>query len=217
MAERIERNARNKMGGMGLLRSLRAGEAKAVFFDPQYRGILDAMRYGNEGASRERARAKLPQMTDAAIAAFCSEIERVLARSGHLFLWIDKFALGTGRHLHHLGIAPELVVVDVIHWNKIRPGMGRRARCASEYLIVAQKKPTKANGCWTDHRILDSWIECADRSLHPHAKPYRLLERLVRAVTKRGDLVVDPCAGSYLVLDACRASGREFVGCDLIS
>jgi DNA modification methylase len=42
-----------------------------------------------------------------------------------------------------------------------------------------------------------------------------LIERLIRATTKAGDLVVDPCAGSYVVLEACRVSGRQFVGCDL--
>lgn len=212
----VPRNARNKMGGMQLLRSLRAGEAKAALFDPQYRGILDAMKYGNERVARGSKRAALPQMTDVVITEFVEQIARVLAPSGHLFLWIDKFTLGSGGHVRYFHRAPELAVVDVIHWNKIRPGMGRRARCASEYCLVLQKRPVRAKGIWTDHRLLDSWLEGADRSLHPHAKPYQLVERLIRAVTKSGDLVVDPCAGSYTTLEACRATGRQFVGCDLI-
>lgn len=213
---RYRRNAPNVMGGIGLLRSLRGNDTQAIFFDPQYRGILDKQNYGNEGSSRERARAALPQMTDTAIAGFVEEIDRVLAPSGHLFMWVDKFMMGTGAHVGHLRHADSLQVVDVIHWNKIRPGMGRRARCASEYVIVAQKAPVKAKGIWNDHMLLDAWVEAADRSMHPHAKPYQLIERLIRAVTKSGDLVVDPCAGSYIVLEACRATGREFIGCDLV-
>lgn len=208
-------NARNRMGGMGLLRSLPASKAKAAFLDPQYRGVLDKLQFGNEGA-RQVARAKLPQMTDHDVTVFVEEIERVLAPSGHLFLWVDKFSIGSGHHVRYFARASELAVVDVIHWNKTRPGMGRRARCASEYCLVLQKRPVRAKGVWTDHRLLDSWVEQADRSRHAHAKPHQLVERLIRAVTKRGDLVVDPCAGSYVVLEACQASGREFVGCDLI-
>lgn len=205
------------MGGFGLLQGLEKRTAAAVVFDPQYRGLLDAMGYGNEGEGRERKRAGLPQMTDALIGDFIEQIQRVLRPSGHLFLWVDKFTIGAGRHLRYLQRAPLLQVVELIHWNKMRPGMGRRARCRSEYLVVCQKLPLRAGGVWTDHRIDDSWAEASDRSVHPHAKPHQLTERLIRATTKIGDLVVDPCAGGYGVLEACRLSRREFLGCDLVS
>jgi len=211
----IKRNSRNRFDGLSLLRSIYDSEASAIFFDPQYRALLDKMSYGNEGESRERKRVALPQMTDDIIDEFLGEIQRVLRPSGHLFFWVDKFTIGSGRHVRYLRPWRSLEIVDLIHWNKLRPGMGRRARCRSEYIIVVQKIPTRAKGIWNDHRIDDSWPEQSDRSVHPHAKPYQLTERLIRAVTKRGDLVVDPCAGGYSVLDACRASGREFMGCDL--
>ena len=217
----IKRDARNRFDGLALLRSTYDGEAAAVFFDPQYRAILDKMSYGNEGKSRERARVALPQMGHEKIHEFIGEIARILKPSGHLFFWFDKFAIGSGLHTRYLrpwtsgGARPALAIVDLIHWNKMRPGMGRRARCRSEYLVIIQKQPTRAKGIWIDHRIDDSWPEQSDRSIHPHAKPHQLTERLIRATTKRGDVVVDPCAGSYVVLDACIATGRIFVGCDL--
>lgn len=214
-APRFAYDARNKMGGMGLLRQVADGAAAAAFLDPQYRGILDHMRYGNEGLKRERRRAALPAMSERAIACFAEEIERALRPSGHLFLWADKFTIGGGLHHRCLARAAGLEVVDLIAWNKLRVGMGRRARCQTEFLVVAQRRPTTAR-CWTDHRIPDAWLEASDRSMHPHAKPYQLTERLIRAVTKRGDLVLDPCAGSYVVLEACLASGRRFAGCDLM-
>ena len=37
-----------------------------------------------------------------------------------------------------------------------------------------------------------------------------------RGIWFNGTNVVDPCAGGYGVLDACRASNRTFIGCDLI-
>lgn len=34
-------------------------------------------------------------------------------------------------------------------------------------------------------------------------------------IKQEGELVVDPCAGSFVVLDACQQTGRNFLGCDL--
>jgi site-specific DNA-methyltransferase (adenine-specific) len=207
-------NSRQKMDGLALLRRTDADSARLVVFDPQYRGVLDRQAYGNEGA-RQRARSKLPQMTEAKIAAFVGEIGRVLVRSGHLAMWVDKFALGEGVHLRLLSAWPDLQVVDLIHWNKMTFGMGARARCVSEYLVVAQQCPIVAKGVWRDHGIRDSWSEKAPRGGHPHAKPFGLTKRLIECVTRPGDLVVDPAAGGYVVLRACRETGREFMGCDL--
>ena len=209
-----KRNARQRMNGYDLLKSVRDGGAKLVFCDPQYRAVLDKMAYGNEGA-RQKGRASLPQMPEAQIGRFLRQIERILAPSGHLVLWTDKFAIGTGWHVSVLRHLQELQLVDLICWNKLRPGMGRRARCVSEYAVIVQKNPIRAKGIWTDRAIWDCWPEMADRGRHPHAKPHLLMERLIRATTKRGDLVVDPCAGGYGVLAACELSGREFLGCDL--
>jgi DNA modification methylase len=41
-----------------------------------------------------------------------------------------------------------------------------------------------------------------------------LILRLIAAVTKPGDLVLDPAAGSFVVMKAAHQLGRDFVGCD---
>jgi len=213
---RLPRNRRHKVSATRFLQQLRDGEARLAVFDPQYRGIMDKMAYGNEGA-RQKARAALPQMTDSLIAFCVEEIERVLAPSGHLMMWIDKFSIGSGHHIRYFARTPRLQLVDVVHWHTMRFGMGRRSRSCSEYLLVLQKHPTRAKGCWTDSGIRDSWSEASDRGAHPHAKPIGLLERLIRATTKAKDLVIDPCAGSYVTLEACRRTGRDFAGCDILT
>ena len=53
------------------------------------------------------------------------------------------------------------------------------------------------------------------KKTHPHNKPLDLQGELIEAVTSRNDLVVDPAAGSFSVLDACRIRGRNFLGCDV--
>lgn len=208
-------NRRLRGNGITLLSLVPDGAAALVVFDPQYRGVLDKLKYGNEGA-RQIERARLPQMSDGDIRFFLSEAARALAPSGHVLLWVDKFTIASAHHQRWLQRL-ELETVDLIAWDKCRFGMGRRARCQTEYLMVLQKPPVRAKGVWTDARITDSWSEHHDRSVHPHAKPRSLTERLVRATTRRGDLVIDPCAGGFGVLDACLRSGRDFLGCDLVT
>ena len=101
-----------------------------AFFDPQYRGVLDRMNYGNEG-ERQTKRTQLAQMSECQIHQFIAEYARVLAPSGHLMLWVDKFHLveGVGRWFAHT----TLEAVDLITWDKGRIGMGYRTRRKSEY------------------------------------------------------------------------------------
>lgn len=196
-----------------MLRAMENESAALAIFDPQYRAVLNKLEFGNEGARQSR-RAALPQMSDHDITLFVEQIERVLQASGHLAFWIDKFSIGSGHHLKYFRFSG-LQIVDLIAWNTLRFGMGRRSRGSMEYLIIAQKFPQRAKGFWTDKSIRDCWSESSDRELHPHAKPYQLTERIIRATTRRDDTVVDPCAGSYVVLEACRATGRNFMGCDI--
>jgi len=78
-------NSKLTMNGLDLLKSLENNSVSVVFFDPQYRGVLDKMNYGNEG-ERQIERSKLIQMNDKKIITFVREVNRVLKPSGHLFL-----------------------------------------------------------------------------------------------------------------------------------
>jgi site-specific DNA-methyltransferase (adenine-specific) len=194
-----------------LLQSLLAACSPLVFFDPQYRGGLDKLAYGNEGA-RQRERAKLPAMTSEYIDACCRAAARVLRPSGYLMLWADTFNVCEA---HHRRIADVLSCVDLIAWDNLCMGNGYRSRRRGSYLFVLQKPPIVAKQTWSDHGIPDRWPEKVDRSLHAHIKPIGLIKRLIGAVTLPGDLIVDPAAGSFVVMHAALALGRNFVGCDL--
>lgn len=184
-----------------------------VFFDPQYRGVLDKLKYGNEGKSRGKARINLVQMDEQTIISFIKEIDRVLKESGHLFLWVDKFHLCQG--VLSWFKETNLNLVDMIVWDKGKIGMGYRTRRKSEYLIVFQKSPVKAKSCWTDHAIPDVWEEKVLK-VHPHSKPIELQRRLIMATTNEGDIVLDPASGGFSVFEACKLCGRNFLGCDII-
>jgi site-specific DNA-methyltransferase (adenine-specific) len=194
-----------------LLQSLQDETAAAVFFDPQHRSTLERLGYGNEGA-RQKQRCALSAMSDSYIDECCREIARVLRPSGYLFLWGDVFRLCRGDHLR---VADTLPAVDLIAWDNGRFGMGDRSRRCGDYLLILQTPPLRAKATWRDHGIRDRWIEKVDTRIHPHIKPAGLIRRLITAVTAPGDLIIDPAAGSFLVMDLANELGRRFIGCDL--
>lgn len=207
-------NAKNKVNGLDLLDCIKENSVKTVFFDPQYRGVLDKLSYGNEGKKRGKARSGLPQMTNEIILAFISKIEKILVSSGYLFLWVDKFHLVEGVSSWVVN-APKLSPVDMITWNKERIGMGYRTRRQSEYLVVIQKEPKRAKSTWSIHNIPDVWSEKVNKE-HPHSKPIGLQSKLIEATTVEGDAVCDPASGGYSVLECCKRLNRTFIGCDLV-
>lgn len=217
----IKRNQRNRASGLTLLENLAPRSVPLAFFDPQYRELLDKMDYGNDKSKR----VKLPQMSPNVIGEFIEALAVVIRPGGHLVCWMDK--LGLLQFKHEL---PEFTCVDMITWEKPNWGQGYRSRRKSEFLVIYQKNPTRAKGVWMDHSIPDVWtVEREADELeglglgrrlsgeqHPHAKPIGLQSRIIKAVTKPRQLIVDPCAGGYSVLRACLATKRTFLGCDVL-
>ena len=230
-------NQPNQFDGLELLDQIEPESVPLCIFDPQYRGILDQMQYGNEGVSRGQRRSGLPQMTEETIALFIPSIAKTLVPSGHLFLWIDKFHLCSGIQpwLDQDGV--NMKVVDLVTWNKDRMGMGYRTRRSCEYLLILQKLPKRAKGVWQKHDIPDVWTEIGEEHITPawsenipdvwteavnrlkatHPKPINLQAELIKAVTDPGEVVLDPAAGSYSVLAAAHRAERQFLGCDIWS
>lgn len=222
----VLKNRRLKMDGIELINSIPSDYVDCCFLDPQYRSVLDKMKYGNEGA-RQSGRTALPQMSDEIVISFLAKVGRVLKPSSYIFLWADKFTVAEGLHNAWTSRANEinieaginsLILVDMICWDKQSFGMGSRSRRTNEYLLVYQKSP-KTTLNWKDKGIPDTWqekiVSPRSKELHPHRKPTRLTERLIQSVTAENDLVLDPCAGSFLVADVCQLNSRNFISCDI--
>ncbi len=209
-ATTYHRNVAQRGDALALLRSLPDACTPLMFFDPQFRGVLDKLDYGNEGA-RQKGRFALPAMTEEYIDAVCREAARVLAPRGYLMRWTDTFHLCEADHLR----ITELKCVDHVAWDNLRIGMGYRTRRRGDDLLIMQKPPIVAKTTWRDRAIPSRWPEKIDRKTHPHAKPVGLITRLIGAVTRPGELVVDPAAGSFVVMHAAAKLGRNFIGCDI--
>ena len=211
-SSKYKENFRNRANGLDLIDDIKSNSIKTAFFDPQYRGVLDKLNYGNEGKGRGKGRCDLTQMDEDTIKSFISKINRVVMPKGHLFLWVDKFHLCNG--LNDWFEGTDFNLVDLIVWDKAKIGMGYRTRRKSEYLVVYQKTPVRAKDCWTSHSIPDVWTEKVEK-VHPHSKPIGLQKALIEATTVEGDYVLDPASGGYSVFRCCSELGRNFIGGDI--
>ena len=199
------------LDGFDLLRLIPSGLIPYCIFDPQYRHLLDHMKYGKKDG-RQAARHALPQQSEMDLWKFGQEIVRVLKPSGHVSLWMDLFILCETDRIEIFtddAGRTEMHRVDLIVWDKVRMGMGARSRHQCEFLMTFQKSPKKAKGHWTRHDIRDVWGESVTKS-HPHSKPIALQAALIEALTKPGEVVVDPTAGGFSVLEAAHKVGRRF-------
>ena len=66
---------------------------------------------------------------------------------------------------------------------------------------------------WTDISHLQQ--RDPQRLGYDNQKPVKLLERIIKAASRPGDLVLDPFCGAGTALEAAVKCGRRFIGIDL--
>jgi hypothetical protein len=116
--------------------------------------------------------------------------------------WIDTFGLCEA---HHHRIADCYKCVDLLAWENLRMGMGKRTRRRG--LSSYPLKAADHSGFLARRGIPSRWPEKVDTRGHPHVK-LGLIAGLIAAVTEPGDLVVDPADGSFGIMHAARRLGR---------
>lgn len=163
--------------------------------------------------------------------------KRVLKPSGTL--WIS----GTYHSIYQCGFALQVAgfhVLNDIAWFKpnASPNLSCRFFTASHETIIWARKDKKAkhifnydlmkNGTWPEDALKKPGLQM--RSVwsmgtprpdekkfgkHPTQKPLDLLKRIVLASTNKGDIVLDPFAGSSTTGIASIMNDRKFIGIDL--
>ena len=58
------------------------------------------------------------------------------------------------------------------------------------------------------------YVTGSERVRYPTQKPIKLLERIIKASSNEGDLVLDPFCGSGTTLDAAESLGHQWIGID---
>ena len=86
--------------------------------------------------------------------------------------------------------------------------------CVSRFTpwLIYSKGKWVRRGFWRDR------YECPakEKDLHPWQKSQPDVEHWLRCFSEPGDLVCDPCAGSFTTAEACFLQQRRFIGCDCV-
>ena len=92
----------------------------------------------------------------------------------------------------------------------VQTGPGRVPRL-KRYLDEQRGKPL--GDVWSDIPPLNA--RAAERLGYPTQKPLKLLERIIEAASRPGDLVLDPFAGCGTTIDAAEKLKRRWIGIDI--
>jgi site-specific DNA-methyltransferase (adenine-specific) len=191
-----------------LLSNLGDSSASLVFLDPQYEAVRNVLRTDYP----------LYPQSDYQILRILEQIQRILKPSAFCLLWVNKTLLGNDRIPLWLLKTPALKIVDCLVWHKKKfLGLGNWLRSNAEFCFLIQKFPQRGK-LFKNRSFGNVWEEnvlSPNKRKHPHQKPKELIKTLIMSTTNEGDLVVDPCAGSFVVLEVCQELNRNYLGVDL--
>ena len=82
-------------------------------------------------------------------------------------------------------------------------------------ILYRDKLPKFNNNGKMVFNCMDYPRDTVTPKIHPTQKPVKLLENLIRIFTDKGDVVIDPCAGSGSTLLAAANTGRKSYGFEI--
>ena len=89
----------------------------------------------------------------------------------------------------------------------------KRAQNPKGARILSSDKQKLPMDVWADIQALNPMSK--ERLGYPTQKPVALLERIIKATTKEGDIVLDPFCGCGTTLDASQNLKRKWIGIDI--
>lgn len=84
--------------------------------------------------------------------------------------------------------------------------------CEYGLILYRDKLPKFNNNGHMVFNCFDWAVDNSSPKIHPTQKPVPLLERIIEIFTDKGDVVIDPCAGSGSTLRAAANMGRKAYG-----
>ena len=108
-------------------------------------------------------------------------------------------------------------VKSEVIWDKVFHGMGDTKAAfapSHENIVFAVKGKFSFPGHRPKDLVTFQKLN-SSQMVHPTEKPVGLLANLITSVTKPGDLILDPFAGSGSTLVAAKKTGRRFIGMEL--
>lgn len=163
--------------------------------------------------------------------AWLSELTRVIKPNGNIIIFGSYHNIyKIGSILHDL----DRKIINSIVWFKRNafPNVTQRMLCEStEHIIWAANETQKKAKNWVFNykdmkeinggvQMRNVWnIPMTPRSekkfgKHPSQKPLEVLSRLIRGMTNKGDMIIDPFMGSGTLPVVAQLLGRHYIGID---
>lgn len=102
----------------------------------------------------------------------------------------------------------------VVVWKKHNFGLGWAFRHQYELIIVLEKGKPKYN--LTNFSDVQTCSHINHNKInHPHEKPVDLLMRMIEHSSKKGDIILDPFAGSGSTCKAAERMQRKWIGIEI--
>jgi DNA modification methylase len=199
-------------------------EADLIFTDPPYNVPIDGHVCG---LGRIRHREFAMGVGEMSPDAFTDFLRQTLGHAAaHARDGAIAFVCMDWRHLSELLAAGQAVfseLKNICVWNKSNAGMGTFYRSKHEFVLafkVGTAAHTNSFGLGDSGRYRTNVWDYAgvntfkagrmdELSMHPTAKPVALVADAIRDCSKRGQIVLDPFAGSGTTLIAAEKTGRR--------
>lgn len=215
-----------------VLKRLKPGTVDVIFADPPYflSNNGTTCKSGknakvNKGLWDENATLESKHAFNKEWIRLC---KRVLKPDGTI--WIS----GTLHNIYSVGMALEeegFTIINNITWQKTNPPPNLACKCfthSTETILWAKKNGVKKvyfnyplmKELNNNKQMKDVWTGSTTKKSekafgkHPTQKPEYLLERIILASTKEGDLILDPFCGSGTTGVVAKRLNRKFVGID---
>lgn len=199
-----------------------ASRANAVFTDPPYNVPINGHVCGNGRVKHNEFVMGAGEMTNEEFSSFLKSVcihMRDFSHDGSLhYICMDW------RHIFELlavGKATYYDLNNICVWNKSNGGMGTMYRSKHELVAVFKHgvKPHTNNiqlgahgnyrtNVWDYAGVNSFGKHQSDLELHPTVKPVAMVADAIKDCTRRGEIVLDPFAGSGSTLIAAETAGR---------
>lgn len=204
------------------IRKLPDNSIDAIVTDPPYcsGGVLEAQKQSStsqgirEDSNQRFAWFSGNNMTTSGISYLIRELsvecDRVLKDGGSFLVFSDwRMIINFVPAIESAGF----IYRNLIVWNKGHIGMGNGFRNQHELIghFVKGGSPEFHNAS-TGNVINVSRTMNKTERIHPTEKPVELLSKILKVVTKQGDVVLDPFFGSGSLGEACIRMKRNFIG-----
>lgn len=203
----IEENTIIHADSLTVLRQMETESVDAIVTDPPY-----GINY-QSGNRKVNPHGKIAN-DNAPFIWFLFDAFRVLKPGGSIICFTRWDVEQT--FIDAMKLAGFTVKSEVI-WDKVTRGMGDlKAQFAPshENIVFAIKGKYSFPGQRPRDLVTFSKLN-GSQMIHPTEKPVGLLTQLITAVTKPGDLILDPFAGSGSTCVAAKKTGRRFIGIEV--